>query len=98
QVFSPAHTVEGKSDDANTAALFGVEAVLTRAKPRMVTLEETSGLFERHQHYFYQLLGFFVQQNYTVAFKLANFAEYGLVQARKRIIIFAAAYVCSDAI
>ncbi|KAF7908312.1 uncharacterized protein EAF01_004067 [Botrytis porri] len=39
QYFSPAHTVEGKNDETNTASLFAVAAVITVAKPRVVTLE-----------------------------------------------------------
>ncbi|TGO52223.1 hypothetical protein BCON_0145g00050 [Botryotinia convoluta] len=35
QYFSPAHTVEGKNDEMNTASLFAVAAVIKVAKPRL---------------------------------------------------------------
>ncbi|KAM0317692.1 hypothetical protein ACHAO8_002243 [Botrytis cinerea] len=57
QYFSPAHTVEGKNDEMNTASLFAVAAVIKVAKPRVVTLEQTFGiLYPRFRGYFSSLI------------------------------------------
>src|SRR5690606_21777597 len=44
QTFSPAHTIEGRNDDANEAALFAIGSCLDLVRPRFATLEETFGI------------------------------------------------------
>jgi DNA (cytosine-5)-methyltransferase 1 len=48
QVFSFAHTVDGKDDEMNTATFFAVVELVKRTRPRVVTLENTSGLAVLH--------------------------------------------------
>jgi len=89
QVFSWAHTVDGKDDEMNSATFFAVEELVKRTKPRVVTLENTSGLPILHPRWFNSAIQFFTRLGFSVRWKIMNFAEYGLVQARKRLIIIA---------
>ncbi len=89
QVFSPAHTVNGKDDDMNTATFFALETVVRRIKPRVVTLENTSGLLILHPVWLNSAIHVFTKLGFSVRWKILNFAEYGLAQARKRLVIVA---------
>ena len=89
QVFSWAHTVAGKDDEMNSATFFAVEELVKRTKPRMVTLENTSGLPILHPLWLNKVIQMFTSLGFSVRWKIMNFAEYGLVQARKRLIILA---------
>lgn len=89
QKFSPAHTVQGKDDDANEASLFAVGCIIQKAKPRVVTIEETSGIKTHHPIFLHALILQLTRLGYSVAWKVMNFAEYGLAQPRKRLIIIA---------
>ena len=89
QPFSPAHTIAGKNDEDNEAALFSITGLIRRTRPRLATFEETSGLFTRHSNYFYQVLDMLTSEGFSVRYKVVNFAEYGLSQARKRVFIVA---------
>ena len=89
QVFSFAHTVDGKDDEMNSATFFAVVELLKRTKPRVVTLENTSGLAVLHPIWLNSAIHFFTSLGFSVRWKVLNLAEYGLPQARKRLIIFA---------
>jgi len=90
QFWSPAHTNEGKDDEANEAALYTVGKIIETVRPRIVTLEQTLGLFTHHPTAFYQLVEMIKSAGYNVSYLAADFAEYGLVQARNRLVIIAA--------
>lgn len=90
QFWSPAHTNEGKDDEANEAALYTVGKIIETVRPRIVTLEQTLGLFTHHPTAFYQLVQIIKSAGYNVSYLAADFAEYGLVQARNRLVIIAA--------
>ena len=92
KTFSPLHTVPGKNDDANSAAFFAVEELLKKGKPRIVTLEQTFGLMrgEDKMMWFRALIHVFTSLGFSVRWKVFNFAEYGLAQPRKRLMLFAA--------
>ena len=90
QPFSPAHTREGKCDEANQATLFAVAGIIRQAKPRIVTLEETFGLtHQSNAAWFRQLIHMLTTLEFSVKWKVFNLAEYGLPQPRKRLFIFA---------
>lgn len=89
QPWSPAHTKRGKNDEENEAVLFSVGAIIRKARPRTVTLEETSGLFSGHKNTFYRLLEMICAEGYDVRYRVVDFADYGLCQHRKRLIILA---------
>ena len=89
QKFSPAHTVEGKNDDHNVASLFAVGCLIQKTKPRVVTIEETSGIQTHHPIFLHALILQLTRLGYSVAWKVMNFAEYGLAQPRMRLVIIA---------
>ncbi|KAL4776032.1 S-adenosyl-L-methionine-dependent methyltransferase [Aspergillus nidulans var. acristatus] len=89
QTFSPAHTIPGPNDDANSAAIFSCWDLIRKAKPRVHTMEETSGLFDRHQQVFLRVICDFIETGYSVRWGLLNCMWYGVPQSRKRLIIIA---------
>ncbi|KAL4992827.1 S-adenosyl-L-methionine-dependent methyltransferase [Aspergillus falconensis] len=89
QTFSPAHTIAGPNDDANSACIFSCGNLIRRAKPRVHTMEETSGLLDRHKETFLEVIRDFVEIGYSVRWDLLNCMEYGVPQRRRRLIIIA---------
>ena len=91
QFFSPLHTNQGKDDDMNTASLFAIEALLKKAKPRIVTLEQTAGLVRigLHKDYFNAVINMFTSQGFSVRWKVLNCADFGVPEQRNRLFIIA---------
>ena len=89
QIFSPAHTVDGKDDERNGTSFFAVPELIKKARPRMVTFENTSGLEQRHELWFRTLIDCFISLNFNVHWKIVNCTEYSLAQARKGSIVIA---------
>lgn len=89
KTFSPIHTREGKDDEMNSASFFAVDELLKKTKPRIVTMENTFGLVERWREWLYSCLRCFTSLGFSVRWKVFNLAEYGLPQARRRVIVFA---------
>ena len=91
QFFSPLHTHDGKDDDMNTASLFAVLALLKKAKPRVVTLEETAGLIRigSHRGYFNAVINMFTSQGFSARWKVLNCADFGVANQRKRLVFIA---------
>ena len=89
QKFSPAHTVNGKNDDENEASLFTVGGLVQKARPRVVTLEETSGLQTHHPVFLHHLIQELTRLGYSVRWKIMVLSEFGAAQPRKRLIIIA---------
>lgn len=89
QYFSDAHTIDGKDDEMNTASLFAIPELLQKMKPRVVTLEQTSGLLRRHPIFFNAVIHMFTSLGFSIRWKILNCADYGLPQKRKRLIIIA---------
>lgn len=77
----------------NMIAILGMTRFLEVMHPRIVTIEETSGLKElkKHKANMQCLLSDFTASNYSVRWKVVNMAEHGLPQRRRRLIVFAAA-------
>ncbi len=94
QFYSHAHTRDGQNDEDNTAALFCVAECLEKAKPRIVTLEETSGLLQitSHRPYFFRLVRFFTEKGFSVQWQLVQMEEMGAPQKRRRLIMIASWY------
>ncbi|KAK3684707.1 hypothetical protein LTR37_020001 [Vermiconidia calcicola] len=79
QPHSPAHTKDGKNDDANIAA--GYSAIPILRKPQALT--------HNGGWHFRALVHQLTTVGYSVRTKIVNCADYGNVQARKRLIIMA---------
>lgn len=93
QTFSPAHTIECANDDANSACIFSCADLIKKAKPRIHTMEETCGLFERHKEVFFRVIQDFIELGYSVRWGILNCMDYGVPQSRRRLIIIASGYV-----
>lgn len=89
QFFSAAHTIQGKDDDMNTASLFAIFNLLEKAKPRIVTLEQTSGLIRLHSLFFSAVVNMFTARGFSVRWRVMNCADFGLPQRRMRLFIIA---------
>lgn len=91
QPYSGAHTTEGKDDEMNTATLFAIPGLLQIAKPRVVTLEQTSGIVgqQKNQWYFNAVIQMFTAQGFSIRWRVINLTDYGLPQNRQRVIIIA---------
>ena len=87
QPFSPAHTVIGKDDERNEASLFAIDGLLEKIRPRVVTMEETFGLLSRHPLWFRSVLHMFTRHNYSVRWKIMNCQDFGIPQARRRLVL-----------
>lgn len=93
QFFSDAHTWAGKDDEMNTASLFAIFNLLEKAKPRVVTLEQTSGLVRRHPIFFNAVVNMFTSRGFSVRWRVINCADFGLSQRRMRLFVIASWYV-----
>lgn len=91
QVWSPAHTVEGKNDGANEAVLFACMSIIGKLRPRIFTLEQTFGLLhQRFELYFNVLIQGFTCYGYSVRWRVMYFNAFGLPQPRKRLVVIGA--------
>jgi DNA (cytosine-5)-methyltransferase 1 len=94
QVWSPVHTVPGRDDEQNFTSLFACEEVLKKARPRIVTLEQTFGILHpKFSHAFNALIQTFTFYGYSISWQLVELQRWGLPQRRHRLIILAAGYV-----
>jgi DNA (cytosine-5)-methyltransferase 1 len=92
QFFSPAHTRNTAHDDDHIFALLGGNALVSKTRPRLVTLEQTFGItFKRHTVYLGALIGDLTQFGYSVRWRVVRLATWGSAQDRKRLIVIAAA-------
>lgn len=96
QAFSPARTHPNVENDiVNIAANMELGNCLDVAKPRIATLEQTSGLMSggyvggRHHEYWVKVIEQFTSRGYSVAWKNMKLAELGLPQRRERLIMIA---------
>ncbi|KAL8701395.1 MAG: hypothetical protein Q9201_004933 [Fulgogasparrea decipioides] len=91
QYFSPAHTVQGKDDETNTASLFAIGDLLKKARPRIATLEQTAGLVltPQHEGYFNAVVRMFTSHGFSVRWRVLFCPEYGLPQERLRLFMIA---------
>ena len=90
QPFSPAHTRPGRNDDANEASFFSLEAILKKARPRVLMVEETFGLLrtEDRVRWFPAMIQTFTKLGYSVRWKIFNFLDFGLPGRRLRLMVY----------
>ena len=91
QPYSPAHTVHGQNDEANQATFLAVEGILEKAKPRVVTLEETFGLTRTdvNKEWFTAIVHIFTKLGFSVRWGVFDLRDFGLPQPRKRLFVIA---------
>jgi DNA (cytosine-5)-methyltransferase 1 len=90
QTWSPAKTVASANDDHNSALIFSSFNLISKVKPRIHTLEQTSGLPERFQAYYHCVIRDTLELGYSVHTKVVNCKDYGVPQTRKRLVFIAA--------
>ncbi|KAK8005883.1 hypothetical protein PG991_012180 [Apiospora marii] len=91
QFWSPAHTVAGKHDEQNIAALMSCHRLIHKFRPRLFTLEQTFGILDpRFEYYFNALLLGFTQHGYSVRWRILRLENWGLPSPRKRLIMLGA--------
>lgn len=92
QTWSPAHTVMGRNDPANMAALSACQHIVYKHRPRLVTLEQTFGMIqERHLPYFNALVQSLTRYGYSLQWRVFPLVQFGLPQNRKRLLMLGAA-------
>ncbi|EGE85474.1 C-5 cytosine methyltransferase DmtA [Blastomyces dermatitidis ATCC 18188] len=89
QTFSPAKTIAAATDDDNEACIFCARELLERTKPRVVTMEETAGLQQRHEEFLFATINAFAELGYSCRWKLLRCQDYGVPQSRQRLVILA---------
>ncbi|KAI1364092.1 S-adenosyl-L-methionine-dependent methyltransferase [Xylaria arbuscula] len=88
QVWSPAHTVAGVNDDANSAALFACHELINKLRPRLFTLEQTFGILRpQFEYYFNALIHGFTENHYSVRWKIVDLVNWGCPATRRRLIM-----------
>lgn len=96
QTWSPAHTVASADDDRNSALIFSSYNLILKVRPRIHTLEQTSGLPERYKEEYHWVIRDTLELGYSVHAKVVRADEYGVPQRRKRLIFIAAGSVGRD--
>ncbi|KAI9716864.1 MAG: hypothetical protein M1828_007525 [Chrysothrix sp. TS-e1954] len=83
-------TPGGRRDESNSALLLGLEHLLLKVRPRVVTLEQSDALVSlaRNRPYFEAIIASFTNIGYSVRWKIVDFADYGSCQHRKRFILY----------
>ena len=89
KTFSAAHTRPCASDEQNEATLFAVRSLVEKARPRVITVEQTVGLPQRHKSHFHSLMHQLTDLGFNLRAATLNFAHFGVTQERKRLIIIA---------
>ncbi|DAA76692.1 TPA_exp: C-5 cytosine methyltransferase DMTA [Trichophyton benhamiae CBS 112371] len=90
QPFSPAKTIAAAHDEANEACLFSIYRLIELCKPRVATMEQTSGLKQRHPIWLDAIIHSLIELGYSVRWRLVNCKDYGVPQSRCRLILIAA--------
>ena len=100
QAFSQANTSPNLHNDTlNIATNMEVGNCLDIVRPRIATLEQTSGLMSlghasgRHREHRSKLISQFTSRSYSIAWGNVDLAKLGLPQPRKRLIMIASRYV-----
>lgn len=75
-------------DIANNALVLCLGQLLVRCRPRVLTLEQTNGILTKNNGWFFRsIVHQLTRAGYSASWQVLNLAEYGLAQARRRLII-----------
>ena len=80
-------TLGFQNNERNRAALFCLHPLLLKDRPRIATMENTSGLYQDHPEDMWPMLGQFTALGYSIRFGVLNMADFGVPATRKRFIL-----------
>lgn len=92
QVFSSANTTPNPDKNkTNIATSMTLGSILSVARPRIVTLEQTPGILviKKNQEHYHEVIRQFTRLGFSIRWKVLKFEEYELPQERTRLIILA---------
>ena len=77
--YSPAHTRAGIHDNDNRRVIAGIELIVQRMRPRIVTLENTNSLLhQRHFDYYRWAVTQLTKLGYSVETRILSLVEYNV--------------------
>ena len=89
---SRANTQGELNDSDHRACFLATGRLVDAAKCRSLSFEQVDGiLYTKHAPYFRSLIHDLTSRNYSIRWKVISMDDYGLVHARKRLILFASA-------
>lgn len=92
QPWSPANTTPNMfKNEQNQAVLLACGKVIESLRPRIVTIEESDGLTNRHSEWFGALLGQLTELDFSIRWASLSCSEFGVPQTRKRVFLIASA-------
>lgn len=92
QPYSPANTTPNLvKNEINQAVLLSCGQVVKRLRPRIVTVEESEGLLNRHSEWFGALLQQFTELGFSIRWACLKCSDFGVPQLRKRVFLIASA-------
>lgn len=92
QPFSAACTTPNiEKSEINEAVLLACGLVIKCVRPRVVTIEESDGLVNRHSKWFGALISQFTELGFSIRWACLKCSDFGVPQSRKRFILIASA-------
>ena len=78
-------------DAVNNVTVCCIKQLIEKCRPRIVTLEQTDHILTKNEEFFFRkVISELTSARYSVRWKVFNCADYGVPQARKRLMIMAA--------
>lgn len=78
-------------NERNQAVLLACGKVIESLRPRIVTIEESDGLTNRHSEWFGALLGQLTELDFSIRWASLSCSDFGVPQTRKRVFLIASA-------
>lgn len=92
QPFSPANTTPNLfKNETNQAVLLACGETIANLRPRIVTIEESSGLTNRHGMWFGALVSQLTELGFSVRWACLKCSDFGVPQTRTRVFLIASA-------
>lgn len=86
-------TAKNKREDPRNELLLEMAKLVEILKPEMIMMENVPGLALRGRKIFNQFLNILHDQGYQYTWHIAQMANYGLAQSRKRLVLLAARHL-----
>ncbi len=83
-------TAKNKRDDPRNGLLLDMASLVQELSPELIMMENVPGLASRGKETFDEFIGILKAQGYRVEWRIAQLADYGLPQSRRRLVLLAA--------